>query len=128
MSKVLAKILEAHYRTIIQTATHQLIADEPKGSGGEDLGFSPSELLSASLSACTSITLRMYADRKGYPLEGAEVEVVFEKVENTTILTRNIKLIGALTEEQKTRLLQIANQCYIHKTLTNPIQIMTNIL
>ena len=79
MANVTAKIDQAHYATTLKSGLHQIIADEPLEEGGTDLGFSPDELLAAALSACTSITLRMYADRKAWPLESVEVDVNFER-------------------------------------------------
>jgi putative redox protein len=129
MSTVKAAIGKEHYATSIRSATNQLTADEPADFGGGDVGFSPSELLAASLAACTSITLRMYADRKAWPLESVEVEVDFERdaEAKASTFSRKIKLLGNLDEEQKTRLLQIANKCPIHQTLTHPITINTHL-
>jgi putative redox protein len=69
----------------------------------------------------------MYADQKKWPLEKIRVEVDFEKVDNKTIFKRELQLIGNLTDEQRARLLQIANACPVHKTLTNPIEIQTSL-
>jgi putative redox protein len=70
----------------------------------------------------------MYADRKKWPLEKIRVEVDFEKVDNKTIFKRELQLIGNLTDEQRTRLLKIANACPVHKTLTNPIEVQTKLV
>jgi putative redox protein len=109
--------------------TNTLIADEPKDSGGGDEGFSPSDLVAASLGTCTCITLRMYADRKGWPLEGVQTEVTFtrDSDKNESFFKRIISLSGNLSIEQKQRLLQIANGCYIHKVLTNPIHVLSEL-
>jgi putative redox protein len=104
-----------------------VIADEPEELGGTDLGPAPGEFLMISLASCTAITLRMYADRKKWPLEKIRVEVDFEKVDYKTIFKRELQLIGDLTDEQRARLLQIANACPVHKTLTNPIEIQTSL-
>jgi len=127
MAKVTAQIGTKHYATSIRSAGNELVSDEPYEEGGEDAGFAPDELLAASLAACTSITLRMYADRKAWPLESVEVEVNFERdaVAKTSSIVRNIKLFGTLDDEQKHRLLQIANKCPVHQTLSNPITIHT---
>lgn len=129
MSTVTAHIGQAHYATTLRTAHHQITADEPQDLGGSDTGFAPSELLAASLAACTSITLRMYADRKQWPLEGVEVEVVVERdaAAKSTVFTRKIQLIGTLDDEQQQRLLSIANKCPIHETLTQSITIHTSL-
>jgi putative redox protein len=70
----------------------------------------------------------MYANRKNWPLENIRVEVNFEKVDNKTIFKRELQVVGDLTEEQRTRLLQIANACPVHKTLTNPIEVQTKLV
>jgi len=129
MISIHAHIEKAHYRTSIAATLNTLVADEPKEHGGEELGFSPSQLLASSLGACTCITLRMYADRKQWPLEGVEAEVTytFDRSTNSSQMTRSIKLLGTLDNEQRERLLQIANQCPIHKTLTSPIHIQTTL-
>ncbi len=117
------------YRTLLSNGRHEVIADEPPEFGGTDLGFSPSELLLSSLGACTGITLRMYADRKGWPLEEIKISLSFDydKAAGKSIIGRNIELTGELDEEQRNRLLQIANACPIHKTLQNPIEINTQL-
>lgn len=127
MANITASIGQSHYATTIRSAANELIADEPIDHGGGDLGFSPSELLAASLASCTCITLRMYADRKGWPLESVEVEVnvARDAAAQTTTLVRKIKLFGILDEEQKHRLHQIAEKCPIHQTLSHPITIHT---
>jgi putative redox protein len=104
-----------------------VIADEPEELGGTNQGPAPGEFLLISLASCTAITLRMYADRKNWPIEVIIVEVNFEKVDSKTIFKRELQLIGDLTDEQRARLLQIANACPVHKTLTNPIEIQTSL-
>lgn len=130
MVLVKAKIGRKKYEIKIASSTNTIIADEPLDLGGEDLGFSPSELLASSLSACTCATLRMYADRKQWDLESIEVETTFERdnFKNESLIKRNIRLTGNLDEEQKKRLVAIANSCFIHKTLSNPIHISTEII
>lgn len=130
MQKVTAVIGQQNYRTEIKNANHTLIADEPVEVGGQNLGFAPRELLASSLAACTSITLKMYADRKEWNLKEAKVEVTFEwnKEESKSLLSRKIELIGDLDESQKERLLVIANSCPIHKILSNPFVIATSLV
>jgi putative redox protein len=130
MQKVTAVIGQQNYRTEIKSTNHTLIADEPVEAGGQNLGFAPRELLASSLAACTSITLKMYADRKEWNLKEAKVEVTFEwnKEESKSFLSRKIELIGDLDESQKERLLVIANSCPIHKILSNPFVIATSLV
>lgn len=116
-----------HFRNEITVGGKMVIADEPEELDGTNQGPAPGEFLLISLASCTAITLRMYADRKNWPIEKIIVEVNFEKVDNKTIFKRELQLVGDLTDEQKARLLQIANACPVHKTLTNPIEIQTSL-
>ncbi len=127
MTKVTGHIDRSHYKTVLSNARHELIGDEPKSSGGTELGFSPSELLCSALAACTCATLRMYADRKQWSLEKIDVTITMQKDVTKTItnMEREIQLIGNLIDEQRRRLIEIAEQCPIHKILTNPIKIQT---
>ena len=131
MAKIQASIGSVLYKTEIKSATNSIISDEPVSAGGMDLGFSPEELLASALAACTCGTLRMYANRKGWvELTGINVAVEFSRnVQlNVSQMKRNIELVGELTEEQKARLLAIANKCPIHNALTHTITIDTELL
>jgi putative redox protein len=121
----IATIGKEHFRTEIISGAKQIVADEPEELGGTNVGPAPGEFLLISLASCTAITIRMYADRKKWPVEIITVEVDFEKIDNKTVFKRELQLEGDLTDEQRTRLLQIANACPVHKTLTNPIEIQT---
>lgn len=124
-----AHIGRDHYRTEVRTAIHLLVADEAVTNGGENLGPSPHELLAAALGACTNITVRMYADRKQWPLEAMDTQVVIEHGEtfDTTRIKRTIRFTGALSDEQRERLLQIAQRCPIHRTLAGELSIDTGL-
>ncbi len=124
---VTATIGREAYRTELITQGHYLTADEPEEVGGRNEGPGPGEFLMLSLASCIAITLRMYADRKQWPLEKVRVEVSSEKIDGTTLFLCHIYLEGALDEEQRKRILQIANACPVHKALTNPIQIKTEL-
>src|SRR6476646_1732044 len=117
---VTATIGGEHYRTELITSGHHLTADESQELGGKNLGPGPGEFLMVSLASCTAITVRMYADRKQWLLEKIRVEVTSERIDKTTSFIRHVYLEGTLDEEQRNRLLQIANACPVHKTLTNP--------
>jgi putative redox protein len=118
-----------YYRIVLTAGKNTIIADEPVSNGGGDEGMNPHEILVAALGACTCATLRMYADRKEWPLEGINVTVnLSHDLQDNTNIHREIELIGDLTVEQKDRLLVIANKCPVHKTLTNPIIIDTKLI
>ncbi len=117
----------------IESGRHVFHADEPLEMGGADLGPSPYELLLMALGACTTMTVRLYADHKKFPLEEIQVELTHEKVDASECpdcetktgkidkIERKIRLSGDLTEEQRNRLLEIANKCPVHRTLHSEI-------
>ena len=129
MSKITAHTGNELYKTEIRSETNFIVSDEPESSGGKDLGFSPKELLAASLASCTGITLRMYANRKGWDLTDIKVEITFDtdSVDNKFKIIRNIILSGSLDDSHKARLLNIADKCPIYKIITNPIEITTEL-
>ncbi|MDA9555113.1 OsmC family protein [Pelobium sp.] len=130
MSKITSIIGKELYKVeILSESGNTLIADEPLDNGGKNLGFSPHELLGASLAACTSATLRMYADRKGWDLTEvkSEIEVIWDDSTNSTTINRKLNFIGNLDDSQKERLLVIANKCPIHKILSHSININTSL-
>ena len=118
---------------------HHLISDEPVAMGGADLGLNPYELLLAALGSCTSMTLRMYANHKQIDLQDIQVELHHSRIHAEDCaaceaqapfidrITRSIQLTGHLNDQQRTRLLEIANQCPVHKTLRNQIDIKTRL-
>lgn len=91
--------------------------------GGHDEGPNPHELLEAALVACTIITVQMYADRKGIPLESTDVVVKIISEGSETVISREISFRGNLTDEQKNRLAEIADKCPIHKLLESKVTI-----
>jgi putative redox protein len=131
MEKVKSHIGTENYKVTIESQSgNMLIADEPVENGGKNLGFSPFELIAAALSACTAITVRMYADRKEWPLTdvNTDISVSWDGIKNKTVIQRKISFSGNLSNEQKDRLIQIANVCPVHKVLTNSIEINTSLL
>jgi putative redox protein len=115
------------FPTVIAARTHTVRSDEPAEGGGSDTGPEPFELLLASLGACTAITLRMYARRKGWSLEGVEVEAGFDPDEGRRLIRMSLSCTGNLTPDQRARLLQIANACPVHKALTRGVMVETRL-
>lgn len=131
MAKISSSIGKELYKIEIKSPTgNVIIADEPETLGGKDLGFSPNELLAASLAACTAATLRMYADRKGWDLTEVKIKINLEWDDQAkkTNISRELELIGNLDEAQKARLFSIAEKCPVHKMLSNPIEISTQLI
>ncbi len=123
------------YAQKISVGPHLLQGDEPVSAGGSDVGPNPYELLLAALGSCTSMTVRMYADRRQWPLEGVHIELSYARVhaEDCTACDQELKLVdgiemelsffGELSESQRQRLTEIANKCPVHRTLESPIPI-----
>ncbi len=126
---VLGRSVGSRYTTQLTTSHHSIIADEPAPEG-DDLGPTPYELLLSALGACTSMTLLMYARRKGWPLEEVQIELTHDRVHATDcvdceegdarveVITRQIRLVGPLTEDQRARLGEMARRCPVHRTLS----------
>jgi putative redox protein len=135
--RVTAHLGSTGYRVSINAAQHLLIADEPIKDGGTDQGPTPYDLLVAALGACTAMTLRMYAERKGWPLTNAIVRLRHgrsygeddRQCETAPMridqIDREIELHGELTDEQRERLLEIADRCPVHRTLDAGVRIKT---
>ena len=125
------------FRTEITAGLHALVADEPRALGGTGMGPTPYELLLAALSSCMAMTLRIYADRKGWPLESVRIQLRTERAHEKDCeecelsevgiprVARRIELDGPLTDEQRARLLQIADRCPVKQTLTRGIVVET---
>ncbi len=127
------------YRSEIVAGHHRFVADEPLSAGGTGEGPAPHELLAASLGACTSMTLRMYADRKEWPLEGVRVRLTHGTIDAADCpecetetgkiyrIQREIELLGPLTDAQRARCLDIADRCPVHRTLRSEIHIASSL-
>jgi len=114
------------YSTHIDVSGHQLIADEPESAGGTNSGPAPYDLLAASLGACTAITLRMYAERKGWPVHGIKVDIHIGGGKDDRRIERTLTIDGA-DDEQKARLADIAERTPVTLTLKSGVPIHTSL-
>ena len=128
MRKVVSQFGEGPLQQKLTTGDLQYVSDAEVSKGGGDTGPSPHEYLGAALAACTSMTLKMYSERKSMHLTNAIVTVDIERNDDVEIFTRHIELLGDLDGEQKARLLEIAQKCPIHKALAGEIQIKTQLV
>jgi putative redox protein len=121
--KVTSHSTDAQLRQAISVRDHKLTADEPTDHGGEDAGPSPQELLAASLASCTAITMKMYADRKGWDVGDMTVDVDYEPAQrgSPTRFRMNVQMPKELPEEQRERLMQIAAKCPVHRVLESEV-------
>lgn len=120
-----ARIGNDHYRTEISVGGHELVADEGPALGGKNAGPAPYDLLLASLGACTAITLRMYADRKGWPLASVEVGLRLENRDGLQV--DRVLTIAGLDDEQMARLADIAERTPVTLTLKGGLPIHTRL-
>jgi putative redox protein len=139
MKEVTVRGGRSGYVNQVDAGPHHLVADEPLDLGGTDTGPSPYEFLLAALGTCTSMTLRMYADRKGIPLEAVFVRLRHDKIHardceecETKVgkldrIERVITLEGDLDDASRQRLLEIADKCPVHRTLKSEIDIRTSL-
>ena len=107
----------------VKVRMHQMTADEPEDLGGDDMGPSPQELLAASLASCTAITMEMYARRKGWNVDGLEVECDYQPAERGAVTRFELimKMPAHLSEEQVSKLQVIAAKCPVHRTLEGEV-------
>ena len=131
---------ETGLRQEIAAGRHALVSDEPVSAGGTDAGPDPYALLLAALGACTSMTLRMYAGRKGWPLRAVTVELSHARVHaqdcvgcddpaaRADVITRTVRITGDLDEAQVARLGEIARRCPVHKTLTAGVRVADTVI
>jgi uncharacterized OsmC-like protein len=127
--------LQGSFRTELTIGSHRLIADEPRSAGGNDEGPNPYDLLASALATCTAMTLHFYAKREKLALDRVEVIVANERIHakdcadcesDSGYVHRfdvRLKVSGDLTDEQRQKLLQIAQRCPVYKTLTNEIKV-----
>ena len=123
----------------IAAGSHQFTSDEPTDVGGSDTGPTPYDLLLAALGSCTSMTVSMYARRKGWPLEAVTVRLRHSRIHAADCeacetkegwldhIERAVELTGVLSDEQRARLLDIANKCPVHRTLMSEVHVQTRL-
>ncbi|MDP2130658.1 MAG: bifunctional alpha/beta hydrolase/OsmC family protein [Erythrobacter sp.] len=139
-SGVVVQTGNGKFGTEIFTSRHRFVADEPASAGGNDTGPTPYDLLLAALGTCTAMTMKMYADRKQWPFEGARIALTHDRdhakdcdhcsddevLANVQSLTRKIELLGdELTAEQRAKIIEIADKCPVHRTLEGHLHIHT---
>ena len=138
---IVASAGQGKFEQLLLDGRHTLIADEPASAGGADVGPGPYELLLMSLGSCTSMTVHLYAARKQWPLEQVVVRLRHSKVHTEDCadcednpkamidrIDRALEFVGALDAEQRSRLLEIADHCPVHRTLSSKIDIKTTIV
>ena len=137
---IVQSLTDYTYSQLLTTGQHSFVADEPEDAGGNGLGPSPYELLLWALGSCTAMTLIMYARRKGWPLDDVSVHLTHDRVHaddsmaaessggKVEVITRDISLRGALSDEQRERLLEIAGRCPVHKTISAGAKIVDTII
>jgi len=128
------------FAQVIAAGPHQLVSDEPTHVGGSDVGPTPYDLLLAALGSCTSMTVAMYARRKGWPLEAVTVRLRHSKIHaadceaceikegRLDYIERSVELTGVLSDDQRARLLDIANKCPVHRTLMSEIHVESRLV
>lgn len=128
---VVAESGKGRYQQDIVVGQHRLVADEPVSVGGDDSGPAPFDLLLSALGACTAMTLRMYAERKGLSLRQVSVTLCHDKVDVEGVrrdrIERRITLDGDLTPAERQRLLEIAEKCPVHRALSQPPLIVSSL-
>jgi putative redox protein len=133
-------LTENNFTTQLQTKNHSFIADEPRNVGGDDFGPSPYEYLNAAIATCTAMTVKLYAQRKGWDLKevyvymsharkhSEELMLPIEKPGYLDHISKKLKFIGNLDDKQKQRLKEIASKCPVHKTVASEVVFDTQIL
>ena len=128
MEHATARIGTAHYAVSIDVNGHKITADEPQSNGGANAGPSPYDLLLAGLGACTSITLRMYADRKSWDLKSLQVDLAYSRKGDEERIHRRLHLAGNLTDEQRARFADIAERTPVTLTMKRGVSITTELV
>ena len=128
MTSVRVASNNSRYGQDVTIRQFQLTADEPPTLGGDDTGPAPFEWILVGLGSCKAITLKMYAERKGWNLERVTVDLTYESHEGDPFITAHLTLEGDLNDEQRQRLREISDRCPAHKLLTTPVPIQTQLV
>ncbi len=115
---------QGKFQQTVKIGPHTLVGDEPTELGGDDAGPAPHDFLLTALGTCTSMTIRVYAEKKGWKVDHVHVHLTMEKIEGGgTSIRRKIEFRGDLDDEKRARLLEIAGKCPVHKTLTGKLEL-----
>jgi len=125
MREVSVEWADGQFAQDVEVAGHRLRADEPTDKGGDNSGPAPHELLLPALGSCTAMTLKVNAERKGWPLRDVRVRLHGAHADGAFTITRQLIIDGELDAEQRQRLIEIADKCPVHKTLAGVITITT---
>jgi putative redox protein len=125
MASVQVSSNASRYGQDVAIRQFQLVADEPTHLGGSDQGPTPTELVLAGLGSCKAITIKMYAERKGWPLENVYVAAELQTVEKQSVIAVYLTLVGDLTADQRDRLREIGDRCPVHRLLSTSTVIQT---
>lgn len=125
---VTADTRSGKFTQTLQVGPHTLVADEHREDGGEDLGPAPFELLAAGLAACTSMTVKAYADHKGISLRRVHVEVTVVRDADRTTFEKVLRFEGNLEDAERDRLVEISKRCPVHRTLMGAITLETRLI
>ena len=128
MARAKAEIGLAHYAVQIEAGGHAIVADEPQANGGANAGPAPYDLLLMSLAACTSITLRMYADRKQWDMRSLKVDLHYLREGESERIDRKLRLEGDLSDDQRARMADIAERTPVTLTLKKGLPIKTELV
>lgn len=127
IGSVEARLGRVQYQTIVTGGNHSIIVDEPVALGGMDTGMAPYSLLLASLASCTAITLRMYISRKMWVVDEISIKLDLSKTDKGVHINSALSFKGELDDDQRKRLITIADACPVHKLLVGEVEIFTEL-
>jgi putative redox protein len=127
MRSVIVESGASGYVQTVDIGPHRLTADEETALGGTDEGPNPPELLLAALGVCKGMTVRMYAERKGWPLRAVRIHLALSQAEGAERIDATISFAGELSQDQRSRLLEIAEHCPVHRLLTSGVNIRSSL-